>query len=71
MVAFILPQVFGQLAMLSVVEEKSTRVIEVLLSHLRPRTLLLGKVLGLSALAVIQLVVVGGAHRSAAVNEYD
>ena len=47
--------------MLSVVEEKSTRVIEVLLSHLRPRTLLLGKVLGLSALAVVQMVVaVGG-----------
>ena len=36
MVAFILPQVFGQLTMLSVVEEKSTRVIEVLLGHLRP-----------------------------------
>lgn len=60
MAAFILPQVFGQLAMLSVVEEKSTRVIEVLLSHIRPRTLLLGKVLGLSALAVVQLVVVIG-----------
>lgn len=60
MIAFILPQVFGQLAMLSVVEEKSTRVIEILLSHIRPRTLLLGKVLGLSALAVVQLVVVIG-----------
>ena len=56
--AFLLPQVFGQLTMVSVVEEKSTRVIEVLLSHIRPRTLLLGKVLGLSALAVVQLVVV-------------
>ena len=60
MVAFILPQVFGQLTMLSVVEEKSMRVIEVLLSHLRPRTLLLGKVLGLVALAMVQLVVVVG-----------
>ena len=57
-VAFLLPQVFGQLTMMSVVEEKSTRVIEVLLSHIRPRTLLLGKVLGVSALAVVQLVVV-------------
>ena len=34
MAAFLLPQVFGQLAMLSVVEEKSTGVIEILLSHL-------------------------------------
>ena len=58
MAAFILPQVFGQLTMLSVVEEKSTRVIEVLLGHLRPRALLLGKVLGLGALAAAQLVVV-------------
>ncbi|MEE8477939.1 MAG: ABC transporter permease [Gemmatimonadales bacterium] len=60
MAAFILPQAFGQLTMLSVVEEKSTRVVEVLLGHLRPRTLLLGKVLGLGALAVAQLVVVVG-----------
>ncbi len=58
--AFLLPQTFGQLTMLSVVEEKSTRVIEVLLGHLRPRTLLMGKVLGLGALAVAQLVVVVG-----------
>ena len=60
MAAFMLPQVFGQLTMMSVVEEKSTRVVEVLLSHLRPRTLLMGKVLGLGALAVAQLMVVVG-----------
>lgn len=60
MAAFLLPQAFGQLTLLSVVEEKSTRVVEVLLSHLRPRTLLLGKVIGLGVLAVIQLVVVVG-----------
>ena len=60
MLAFILPQAFGQLVAMSVVEEKSTRVIEVLLNHVRPRTLLLGKVLGLGALAVMQLVVVVG-----------
>lgn len=54
--AFLLPQIYGQLTMLSVVEEKSTRVVEVLLSHIRPRTLLIGKILGLCALAVIQLL---------------
>jgi ABC-2 type transport system permease protein len=59
--AFMLPQVFGQLTMLSVVEEKSTGVVEVLLGHLRPRTLLMGKVLGLGALGLAQLLVaVGG-----------
>lgn len=57
MASFMLPQVFGQLTLLSVVEEKSTGVVEVLLGHLRPRTLLMGKVLGLGALAVAQLLV--------------
>ena len=60
MAAFMVPQVFGQLTLLSVVEEKSTRVVEVLLGHLRPQTLLMGKVLGLGALAVVQLVIVVG-----------
>ncbi|MDH3369573.1 MAG: ABC transporter permease [Gemmatimonadota bacterium] len=60
MAAFILPQAFGQLTMMSVVEEKSTRVIEVLLGHLRPRALLLGKVLGIGTMAVGQLMVVVG-----------
>ena len=60
MATFMLPQVFGQLTMMSVVEEKSTRVVEVLLGHLRPRTLLMGKVLGVGALAVVQLIVVVG-----------
>lgn len=59
--AFVIPQTFGQLTLMSVVEEKSTRVIEVLLSHIRPRTLLFGKVLGLCVLAAAQLAVaVGG-----------
>jgi ABC-2 type transport system permease protein len=60
MVTFMLPQIYGQLAMLSVVEEKSSRVVEVLLGHLRPRTLLLGKVIGLCGLASLQLLVITG-----------
>ncbi len=60
MLAFMLPQFFGQLTMLSVIEEKGSRVIEVLLSHVRPQTLLLGKVAGLSVLALGQVVVLLG-----------
>lgn len=60
MAAFMLPQIYGQLTMMSVVEEKSTRVIEILLSHIRPRTLLFGKVAGIGALAIAQLLVVVG-----------
>ena len=58
MSAFVLPQLFGQLTLMSVVEEKSTHVIEVLLGHIRPRTLLIGKIVGLTALAAAQLLVV-------------
>ncbi len=54
---FLIPQVFGQLTLVSVVEEKSTGVVEVLLGHIDPRTLLLGKVLGLTLLAIGQIVV--------------
>ena len=56
--AFLLPQVFGQFTMMSVVEEKATRVVEVLLSQIRPATLLAGKILGLCALAVVQLLLI-------------
>ncbi len=56
--AFLLPQVFGQFTMMSVVEEKSTRVVEVLLSQIRPGTLLAGKIFGLCALAMLQLAVI-------------
>jgi ABC-2 type transport system permease protein len=56
--AFLLPQMFGQFTMMSVVEEKSTRVVEVLLSQIRPGTLLAGKILGLCSLAVVQLALI-------------
>lgn len=51
---------YGLFVALGVVEEKSTRVVEVLLATVRPRELLAGKVLGLGALGLLQLLVVGG-----------
>jgi len=56
--AFLMPQVFGQFTMMSVVEEKATRVVEVLLSQIRPATLLAGKIIGLCALALVQLLII-------------
>ena len=38
-----------------VVEEKQSRVVEVVLSTVRPRDLLMGKVLGIGLLALAQL----------------
>ena len=47
--------VYGQAVAASVAEEKSSRVIELLLTSLPPRRLLAGKVLGVGALGVAQL----------------
>lgn len=56
MLVFFSVQVYGALMLMGVVEEKASRVIEVLLPHVSPRQLLAGKTLGLGALAVGQLV---------------
>jgi ABC-2 type transport system permease protein len=42
-----------------VVEEKSTRVVELLLSAIRPRQLLAGKVIGIGVLGLAQLLFIG------------
>ncbi|MDG2113073.1 MAG: ABC transporter permease, partial [Actinomycetota bacterium] len=55
---FVLIQTWGSLVAMGVIEEKSTRVIEVLLSHLTSRQLITGEVLGLGLLAMVQAVIV-------------
>lgn len=52
---------FGSAVAASVTEEKSSRVVELLLTTLSPRRLLTGKVLGIGLLGVAQLTVTGGA----------
>jgi ABC-2 type transport system permease protein len=49
----------GQLLIRSVVEEKSNRVIEVLLSSCSARDLMVGKILGLSGLGILQMLIWG------------
>ncbi len=49
----------GQLMIRSVVEEKSNRVIEVLLSSCSARDLMIGKILGLSGLGILQMMIWG------------
>lgn len=50
----------GQAVAQGVVEEKASRVVELLLSTLRPWQLLLGKVLGLGAVGMLQLLIIAG-----------
>jgi ABC-2 type transport system permease protein len=54
---FMLLQIWGTFLMMGVIEEKSSKVVEILLSHVRPRTLLAGKVLGLGLLALGQMII--------------
>jgi len=48
----------GFLVASGVVEEKSSRVVEVLLAAMRPRQLLAGKVIGLGLLGLVQLLLI-------------
>ncbi|GAA1353352.1 ABC transporter permease [Saccharothrix algeriensis] len=52
--------VYGTMVAQGVVEEKSSRVVEILLATLRPWQLLLGKVIGLGLVGLVQLVLIGG-----------
>jgi ABC-2 type transport system permease protein len=50
----------GQFVAQGVVEEKSTRVVELLLSTMRPWQLLAGKIIGLGLLGLAQIVAIAG-----------
>jgi ABC-2 type transport system permease protein len=50
---------YGMWVALGVVEEKSSRVVEVLLATIRPRQLLTGKILGIGLLGFLQLLFFG------------
>ncbi|MBI5104188.1 MAG: ABC transporter permease [Solirubrobacterales bacterium] len=52
--------VYGQWVVSGVVEEKGSRVVELLLSAVRPQDLLAGKVIGIGLLGLGQLVLVAG-----------
>jgi ABC-2 type transport system permease protein len=49
--------IYGIAVMRSVIEEKNTRILEVLLSAVTPRQLLAGKILGVGAVGLTQIVI--------------
>ncbi|MCP2250554.1 ABC transporter permease [Lentzea aerocolonigenes] len=65
--------VYGTMVAQGVVEEKSSRVVEILLATVRPWQLLLGKVIGLGAVGLLQLLVIStvGLGLSSAFNVVD
>ena len=57
---------YGMMVAQGVVEEKSSRVVEILLASVRPWQLLLGKVIGLGLVGLTQLVILGRGRAGAA-----
>lgn len=51
----------GSLIAMGVVEEKTSRVVEILLATIRPAELLAGKILGIGTVGLIQVLALGGA----------
>ena len=49
--------VYGQYVMQGVIEEKSNRVVEVVVSSVKPFELLMGKVLGIGSLGLVQMII--------------
>ncbi|MGU3432192.1 ABC transporter permease [Actinomycetes bacterium M1A6_2h] len=58
---------FGTYVAMGVVEEKSSRVVELLLSTVRPLQLLWGKIIGIGAVGLLQLVAYGVAGLGAGI----
>lgn len=51
--------IYGAMVMQSVIEEKNSRVLEVMVSSVRPFDLMLGKILGVASVAVLQVAIWG------------
>lgn len=48
---------FGSMVMRSVIEEKSNRIVEVIVSSVRPMQLMMGKIIGVALVALTQFVI--------------
>ena len=51
--------IYGSMVMTSVIEEKGSRVLDVLVSSVSPFQLMMGKILGVASVAVTQIVIWG------------
>ncbi len=50
---------YGQMVMTSIIEEKNNRVLELVVSSVKPLQLMLGKIIGVGLVAVIQIAIWG------------
>ncbi len=59
MILYMFLLIYGAMVMQSVIEEKNNRVLEVMVSSVRPFDLMLGKILGVASVAVVQVLLWG------------
>lgn len=51
--------IYGQMVMNSIIEEKNNRVLELVVSSVKPQILMLGKILGIASVALTQILIWG------------
>ncbi len=48
---------YGQMVMTSIIEEKNNRVLEIVVSSIKPAQLMMGKIIGIGSVAVVQVLI--------------
>ncbi len=59
MMLYMFIMIYGQMVMNSIIEEKNNRVLEIVVSSVKPTTLMLGKILGIGFVAITQILIWG------------
>lgn len=49
--------IYGQLVMMSIIEEKNNRVLEIIVTSIKPTHLMLGKIIGIGTVAITQVII--------------
>ena len=57
MVLYMFILLYGQMVMTSIIEEKNNRVLEIVVSSVKPSQLMLGKIVGVGAVAITQILI--------------
>jgi len=56
---YMIIMIYGTMVMKGIMEEKTSRIVEVMLSSLRPFQLMIGKIIGIGAVGLTQLSIIG------------
>ncbi len=57
MILYFFIMIYGNMVMTSIIEEKNNRVLEIIVSSVKPNVLMLGKILGIGLVALTQILI--------------